>query len=377
MVGKGSVNHNSRKFNAKNTDPERSGLNIEYCNEPIKKVYHRLFDEALKKYNDKQTRNDRKIENYYEKIRTGKQEKRFHEIIVQVGDMDNMNCLSENGELAKNILNEYYNGFQNRNPNLCVFSAHMHLDESTPHLHIDFVPFTNGSKRGLETRVSLKQALANQGFIGSGKHDTEWNQWVLSEKKELAKVMEKYGVEWEQKGTHEEHLSDYDYKKKMRSEEVSQLESEIKSKKIKSELLSKKIEHLTETEEQITQISKKFDEEEEYQLPEPPPIMSAKTYKTKYAEPLIAKLKSLVKEVIVRYMNAKKDFDRWRIANIKLADENDRLYKEIDRLKEDIGFYKKQFSDYKFLRKIIGSRKVDEILTQAKASKNHSKTHIR
>lgn len=158
---------------------------------------------------------------------------------------------------------------------------------------------------------------------------------------------------------------------------MTELESEIKSKKIKSELLSKKIEHLTETEEQITQISKKFDEEEEYQLPEPPPIMSAKTYKTKYAEPLIAKLKSLVKEVIVRYMNAKKDFDRWRIANIKLADENDRLYKEIDRLKEDIGFYKKQFSDYKFLRKIIGSRKVDEILTQAKAAKDHSKTHIR
>ena len=137
-------------------------------------------------------------ENYYEKIRTGKQEKLFHEIIVQVGDTDNMNCLSENGELAKNILNEYYNGFPNRNSNLCVFSAHMHLDESTPHLHIDFVPFTNGSKRGLETRVSLKQALANQGFIGNGKHDTEWNQWVLSEKKELAKVMEKYGVEWEQ-----------------------------------------------------------------------------------------------------------------------------------------------------------------------------------
>lgn len=49
MVGKGSVNHNSRKFKAENVDGERSHLNIDYCNEPIKKIYHELFDEALKK----------------------------------------------------------------------------------------------------------------------------------------------------------------------------------------------------------------------------------------------------------------------------------------------------------------------------------------
>lgn len=55
MTGKGSVNHNSRKFHAKNTDPERSCLNVEYCNENIKDVYHELFDEALARYNEKQT----------------------------------------------------------------------------------------------------------------------------------------------------------------------------------------------------------------------------------------------------------------------------------------------------------------------------------
>lgn len=74
MVGQGSVNHNSRAFNAKNTDPERSHLNITYCHENIKAVFHELFDEALKRYNDKQTRADRKIEDYYEKIRSSKQE---------------------------------------------------------------------------------------------------------------------------------------------------------------------------------------------------------------------------------------------------------------------------------------------------------------
>ena len=165
MVGKGSVNHNSRKFRAENVDGTRTHLNIDYCNENIKTVYHELFDEALERYNAKQIRSDRKIKDYYEKIRSSKQEKPFHEIILQVGGKGNMNADTENGELAKQILDEYYQGFQERNPQLRVFSAHLHMDEATPHLHIDFVPFTTGSKRGLDTRVSLKQALATQGLI--------------------------------------------------------------------------------------------------------------------------------------------------------------------------------------------------------------------
>ncbi len=101
MVGKGSVNHNSRKFRAENVDGTRTHLNIDYCNENIKTVYHELFDEALERYNAKQIRSDRKIKDYYEKIRSSKQEKPFHEIILQVGGKGNMNADTENGELAK------------------------------------------------------------------------------------------------------------------------------------------------------------------------------------------------------------------------------------------------------------------------------------
>ena len=70
------------------------------------------------------------------------------------------------------------------------------------HLHIDFVPYITGSKRGLDTRVSLKSALAAEGFTGGTRGATELNQWIASEKKKLATVMERYGVEWLQKGTH-------------------------------------------------------------------------------------------------------------------------------------------------------------------------------
>ena len=188
-VGKGSVNHNSRGFTAKNVDPERTHLNISYCNEPIRQVYHNLFDEALERYNAKQTRRDRCIDDYYEKIRLSKQEKTFHELIIQIGNRDDTGSETAAGELAKQALDEYYQGFQARNPNLYVFSAHLHMDEATPHIHIDFVPFMTGSKRGLDTRVSLKQALAAQGFTGGTRGATEWSQWVQSEKEQLAHVM--------------------------------------------------------------------------------------------------------------------------------------------------------------------------------------------
>lgn len=127
MVGKGSVNHNSRKFRAENVDGTRTHLNIDYCNENIKTVYHELFDEALERYNAKQTRVDRKIKDYYEKIRSSKQKKPFHEIILQVVGKGNMNADTENGELAKQILDEYYQDFRSEihsfeySPHICIW----------------------------------------------------------------------------------------------------------------------------------------------------------------------------------------------------------------------------------------------------------------
>ena len=97
MIGKGSVNHNTRAFTAKNVDKNRSADNVEFCQEDIKQVYHKLFDEALERYNAKQKRKDRMIDNYYEKIRRGKQEKLFHEVIFQIGNKDDMNAKSEDG----------------------------------------------------------------------------------------------------------------------------------------------------------------------------------------------------------------------------------------------------------------------------------------
>lgn len=230
MVGKGSLNHNSREFYASNVDPSRSHLNIEFCREDIRDVYHELFDDAQERFNAKQTRNDRHIDNYYEKICSSKQEKPFHEIVLQIGNKDDTGIHTELAETAKQCLIQYANGFQARNPTHRVFWSHLHMDEATPHVHIDFVPYITGSKRSMDTRVSLKQALAQLGFKGGTRSATEWNQWAQSEKQVLSEIMQEHGIEWEQLGTHEEHLSVLDYKKQERAKEVRALDSTIVEK---------------------------------------------------------------------------------------------------------------------------------------------------
>ncbi|MCH5297285.1 MAG: plasmid recombination protein [Ruminococcus sp.] len=373
MVGKGSVKHNSRLFTAENVDPDRTHLNINYCNRNVKTVYHELFDEALKRYNDKQTRADRRIDDYYEKIRSSKQEKPFHEIILQIGNVDDMNAQCENGQLAKQILDEYYRGFQQRNPNLYVFSAHLHMDEATPHLHIDFVPFTTGSKRGLDTRVSLKQALAAQGFKGGTRGATEWNQWVQSEKEQLAAVMERYGIEWERKGTHEKHLDVLDYKVQERSKEIEVLEAKIATKHDEVKSLSARVDNFSKGLAELQKVEQALDTDTAFQLPEPQGLMTAKSYKTKVAEPLVKKLKSLIKRVLARCFEAMDSYYRLNVTNANLYRENEKLSKVNDHLKGENDSLRSENRDYKLLRKVFGNKQIDGLLAQARQSKQRDK----
>lgn len=355
-LGKGALKHNSRIFNTPNTNPERSHLNKEYINDDIKNVYHELFDEAVERYNSKQTRNDRKVKNYYEKICNGKQEKPFHEIVVQIGNKNDFGIDKQTAELAEKALDNYVCAFQKRNPYLRVFSAHMHLDEATPHLHIDFVPFTTGSKRGLDTRVSLKQALANQGFVGNGREETEWALWVNSEKESLAESMLNFNIEWENQHTSREHLSVLDYKKKERQKEVIQLEEKV-------DMLKNEIECYQDCSNELQEIDES-DFDNKFVLPEPKPLMSANAYK-KLIEPMFNKLKQMVKVLIVRCFKAEaRAFNANRIVG--------RLQNDVEIYKKDAKSFSKmahradkKLAQYSKLRRIIGPKNVDEILKKS------------
>lgn len=348
MRGKGSLSHNSRQFIAENVDSSRTPLNVEYRNEDIRAVYHELFDDALARYNEKQTRKDRIIDDYYEKIRTGKQEKLFEELIIQIGNKDDMNASSENGQLARQMLDAYMQSFQQRNPTLRVFSAHLHMDEATPHLHIDFIPFTTGSKRGLETRVSLKKALEALGFAGGTKSHTELNQWIEAEKQALASIMARHDIEWEQKGTHEEHLSVLDYKKQERSKEVAALENQIDTLQEQTSVAATA---LSEKQEQLDDIApilkntekfvRKYDDPERL-LPEAGMLESGKAFREKKALPILGKLlkcaRSLFREnteLKAKVQTLEKENTAFKSANWNHTHEMVRLKMENRELKKD------------------------------------------
>jgi len=430
MTGKGSVNHNSRKFHAKNTDPERSCLNVEYCNENVKDVYHELFDEALTRYNEKQTRSDRRIDDYYEKIRSGKQEKPFHEIILQIGDKDNMGAKTENGRLAAKVLDKYMRDFQRRNPTLRVFSAYLHMDEATPHLHIDFVPYTTGSRRGIDTRVSLKQALSALGFKGGTRRETELNQWVAYEKEQLAAVMREYGIEWEKKGTHEKHLSVLDFEKKERAKEIAeldqsifdgkeilsdiqvqQLKAEQKTEQIRqegeairqevselsetSDLLKEQAEALAEDKEKLLYDNEKlekqqkklqqeiekmvqskavmernihaYDEDEKWQLPEPAALMSAKAYKDKKAFPLVEKLKETIKALTIKCAQLAEQGKKLKEKVTRQEQQISRLTDKVMEQSDIIDRLQEKTEDLGRLERYFGREQVQSIVERSKA----------
>ena len=409
MTGKGSLNHNSRKFHAKNTDPKRTHWNVEYCNEDIKDVYHELFDEALKRYNDKQTRKDRKIDDYYEKIRSGKQEKLFHEVIIQIGDKDNMGSETVEGQLAAKVLDEYMKGFQERNPTLRVFAAHLHLDEATPHLHIDFIPYVTGSKRGLDTRVSLKQALSVLGFKGGTRMETELNQWVAAEKEQLASIMLEHGIEWEQKGTHEKHLSLLDFEKQERAKEVAALEEQKadleEHNATMQEVNEKWLDHLKNIEQDISsaqeslkeadkkaerakknkaqyekklmeiapmvkemeRFAEKYSADPEEVLPEAGTLETGKTYREKKAKPLIKKIVVVLRSVYRAYLDLsrkfsdmQKSYDRaWRKVNLLTA-RVEELWNENKVLREKLG-------DFNRVERALGRDTVEMIVQREKS----------
>lgn len=227
IIGKGSIGHNNREFIAPNVDKSRTSENVTLICENLKDIYHEIFDEALSEYNAKQKRKDRIIKDYYEHIFHSKQEKPFYELVVQIGNKDDTKCGSDDGILAAQILKQFAKDFSKRNPHIRVFNSVIHLDEATPHLHIDFVPFATKQKRGLSTRNSLSKALEQQGFVAKGQFETSSKLWVDNEKQQLAEIMKQYDIEWEQLGTHNPHLTVLDYKRQERTKEITRLENKI------------------------------------------------------------------------------------------------------------------------------------------------------
>lgn len=269
--GKGSLTHNNRKFNAKNVDDTRTKDNIVFVQQPIEEAYEHLFGAAVERYNARQKRPDRKITTtYYEHtfkrkisqtvVTAADKRKSFYEDVVQIGDMKNTGVGTPDADIATACLTEYMQGFQERNPNFYVFNAVLHLDEATPHLHIDYIPVGH-YKMGVDTQNGIAQALKEMGY-GSGK-DTI-SRWREAECKVLTEICNRHGIQIAAPEKSRGSLTVEQYK------EYAKISEQVEEKKEEIAVLSEQAESadrlLKHREEMRTQVESVIDElDEQYQ----------------------------------------------------------------------------------------------------------------
>ena len=230
--GKGHLTHNNREFICNNVVPERTAWNRIYIQEPLKDAYEKCFGQALRDYNAAQKRKDRQKDDYLKEIEnSGNKEKAFYENIVQIGKKTDTPVTDENGVLTEEakaaieVLDRYAKTFQERNPNLYLFNCVMHLDEATPHLHIDYIPVAHGYKNGMKTRNSLTKAFQQMGFAKAvSRKQNETVAWQEREREYLTELCREQGIEIEVLGVQRDNLSLPEYKAAMR--EVEELEQQ-------------------------------------------------------------------------------------------------------------------------------------------------------
>ena len=241
--GKGHLTHNNRDFICNNVVPERTAWNRIYIQEPLRDAYEKCFGQALRDYNAAQKRKDRQRDDYLKEIEnSGNKEKTFYENIVQIGKKTDTPVTDENGALTEDakaaieVLDRYAKTFQERNPNLYLFNCVMHLDEATPHLHIDYIPVAHGYKNGMKTRNSLTKALQQMGFAKAvSRKQNETVAWQERERKYLTELCREQEIEIEVLGVQRDNLSLPEYKAAMR--EVEALEQQAAALDIQNEIL--------------------------------------------------------------------------------------------------------------------------------------------
>lgn len=312
------------------------------------------------------------------------------------------------------------------------------MDEETPHIHVDFIPVVCNSKRGLDTRVSLKGALGEQGFKGGTRGATEWNQWIESEKQEIAQIMGRYGIEWKQLGTHNKHLSVLDFEKQERAKEVAELEQVISDSKEElnhilgqqavagketeqirqeSEAIRQEVSELSETNnllkeqtamleedrekllsdnEKLEKQQKKleaeiekmvrskttmerniyaYDEEEKWQLPEPGALMSAKAYRDKKALPLVKKLKEVIKALTIKCVQLTEQGKKLAAKSERQEEKISRLTNRIMNQENVIDKLQEKTADLGRLEHCLGKEQVQAIIEQSKALEQAEKVN--
>lgn len=159
----GVAKHNLRKYKSEEYSADNIFLVYGTDNlvQDVKAVYHQEFDEALKVYNENQTRADRKIEDYFEHV-ANKEQDMAVDIIIQIGDRAYWQQHYENKCYMKKIYSMMLAELQYLLPEFVVANAVVHMDEDSPHMHVVGVPVATGYKKGLSKQVSKRKVFTKE-----------------------------------------------------------------------------------------------------------------------------------------------------------------------------------------------------------------------
>lgn len=415
--GKGSLTHNNREFVAANVDPLRTPDNVTFICQPIAEAYNQLFAESTERYNARHKRNDRKIGDYYEHLFGCKpcntvkvnalDQKSFYEVVVQIGKREDSGIGTEDEQLVAECLKEYMKGFQNRNPNFYVFNAVLHMDEATPHLHIDYIPVGH-YKRGQDIQNGIAQALKEMGY-GTGKMAIA--RWRVAEVEVLNQICREHGIKplvpEKARGTIE--LPEYKEKRRQAdelAEQNAQIETEITEKQAERGKLDQQIE---EKSAQIKAILNYIpDYEKEFKIEdnceqlskELSSLLDGKLSIMKHKDDIIAKVQKLCK--LVKKVNdsayksggtiyalrerldkslKESDDVRQRLKQTsgecsKLRHDKSELQAQVDELTEFVGLLKRcepqKYAEVKRLQEHMHTQREQEVQQQSTTRKKKS-----
>lgn len=204
--GKGSQLHNRRDYEKigreipDNINSLMTHENVTIVDKDIRSAYREIFGEVLQEYNSRQKRSDRKIDDYYEHILKSKNgEKPFYEDVLQWGRMEDFRAEPQLREKAKECLVEYARTFEARNPNLKLIGAYVHMDEASPHLHLDYIPVAKGYKIGLQARNSLDKAMKQMGYtpVKESRKNNATKLWKENEREYFGELCRSKGLKVE------------------------------------------------------------------------------------------------------------------------------------------------------------------------------------
>jgi len=232
--GRGQMNHNNRTHTYSNVDQSRTKDNVTYVKESLDVAYEKCYGEAQRAYDVRQKRQDRKINDYYSHLfgeasklsvaEATKGQQSYYEMVIGIGDKDTCPVGSANGEVVSEILDEYMNGFRERNPGFYVFNAVKHMDEKTPHIHLNYLPVATGYEKGMVAQNGHAKALEKMGY---GNNKMSINKWRKNERSIIRDICKKHNFELAEEKKGRGKTFTPDEFKQIRDEAKEELKSDL------------------------------------------------------------------------------------------------------------------------------------------------------